>query len=115
MSKFVALYLCPVSVLEGWMKTSEEVRKVEEEKMQKAWGEWMQKYGSMVTETSGAGKTKHITKNGVEDIKNEVMLYSIVEAESHDEAAKIFVDHPHLTIPEASIDVMAANPLPGMQ
>jgi hypothetical protein len=41
------------------------------------------------------------------------MLYSIVEAESHEAAAKIFENHPHLGIPQASIEVMEANPLSG--
>lgn len=115
MKKFLALYLTPVSVLEGWMNVPEEQRKAEEAKMQKEWGEWMVKYGSMVKETTGAGKTKRVTKDGATDVKNEVMLYSIIEAESHEEAAEIFQNHPHLGIPEASIDVMFANPLPGMK
>ncbi len=42
------------------------------------------------------------------------MLYAIVEADSHDAAAKSFVGHPHLGIPEASIEIMEIHPLPGM-
>ncbi|HKU87622.1 MAG TPA: hypothetical protein VJV77_14905 [Casimicrobiaceae bacterium] len=41
------------------------------------------------------------------------MLYSIVEAESLDAAAKAFQDHPHFGIPQASIDVMPLSSLPG--
>ncbi len=111
MQKFLALYLTPVSVLEGWMKTDPEIMKTEEAKMRTAWNEWMEKNGKYIIETKGAGKTKRVTKAGTEDIKNAVMLYSIVEAESHEEAAKIFEEHPHLTIPEASIEIMVANPL----
>ena len=40
------------------------------------------------------------------DVRNDIMLYSIVEAENHDIAAKAFANHPHLTIPESSIEVM---------
>jgi len=114
MKKFLALYLCPVSVLEGWMQKSEEERKAEEEIMKKEWDAWMQKNGSMVKETTGAGKTKRVTKDGITDTKNDVMMYSIVEAESHEEAAKIFEGHPHFGIPEATIEIMSANSLSGM-
>ena len=114
MNKFIVLYRAPLSVLEEWSKTDPEVRKETEKKMQTDWQTWMGAHAQSVEETVGAGKTKRVTKNGVEDSKNDVMLYSIVEADSHEEAAKMFEGHPHLGIPEASIEVMAANPLKGM-
>jgi hypothetical protein len=43
-----------------------------------------------------------------------MMLYAIVEAESHEAAAKTFEGHPHLQIPQASIEVMEISPLHGM-
>jgi hypothetical protein len=42
------------------------------------------------------------------------MLYCIIEAETHEAAAKLFANHPHLGIPEASIEIMELNPLTGM-
>jgi len=39
------------------------------------------------------------------------MLYSIVEAESHDIAAKAFERHPHLQIPQSSIQVTEIRPM----
>ena len=63
---------------------------------------------------AGVGKTKRITSKGISDTKNNVMLYSIVEAESHEAAAKLFENHPHLQIPQASIEVMVINSLHGM-
>jgi hypothetical protein len=42
------------------------------------------------------------------------MLYAIVDAESHEAAAKTFEGHPHLQIPQASIEVMEINPMHGM-
>lgn len=115
MKKFLALYLTPASVLDNWKATPEEQRKEEEAKMQADWKAWMEKNGSYILETAGAGATKRVTKDGTVDIKNDVMLYSLVEAESHEEAAKIFVGHPHFGIPEASIEIMVANVLPGMK
>ena len=42
----------------------------------------------MITVTEAAGKTKAVTSAGIGDLKNDIMLYSIVEAENHDAAAK---------------------------
>ena len=48
---------------------------------------------------------------GTSDTKNDIMLYSIIEAESHQSAAKMFEGHPHLGIPQASIEIMEIHPL----
>ena len=65
---------------------------------------------------SGAdvGKTKRVDDQGTSHSRNDIMLYAIVEAESHEKAAKSFEGHPHLQIPQASIEIMEINPLPGM-
>jgi hypothetical protein len=52
------------------------------------------------------GKTKRVDQSGVSDSRNDVGGYSIVQAESHEEAAKLFEGHTHLTIPGATIEVM---------
>jgi hypothetical protein len=109
MSKFLYLYLTPAAVLETWMQKDPEERKAEEEKMGKDWEAWMEKNGSQITETAGAGKTKRVTLEGITDVRNDVMMYSLVEAESPEAAAEIFLDHPHLQIPQATIEIMAAN------
>jgi len=43
------------------------------------------------------------------------MPYAIVDAESHDAAARAFEGHPHFGIPRASIEVMQLSPLPGTE
>ena len=63
---------------------------------------------------AGVGKTKRVTAHGTSDTKNDIMLYAILEAESHGAAAKTFERHPHLQIPQSSIEVMEIHPLPGM-
>jgi hypothetical protein len=106
MTQFIALFLAPVSVIEAWHKTDPETRKPAEEKMRAEWGAWMGAHAAMIKDTAGAGKTKRIATDGISDVKNDIMLYSFVEAESHDAAAKAFANHPHLTIPQATIEVM---------
>ncbi len=114
MEKFLVLYLAPSSVLDEWMQTDPETRKSEEDKMKTEWDEWMQKHGSAIKETAGAGKTKRVTKDGALDVRNDVMMFSMVEAESHEAAAQMFEGHPHLQIPQSSIEIMRCNYMPGM-
>jgi hypothetical protein len=112
MKKFLVLFLTPVSVIEGWMKTDEKERKVLEEKMRTDWNAWMKQNSlSFVDSPAGAGKTKIVEKNGIKDTKNNVMMYATVEADSHEDASKLFVTHPHLEIPESTIEVMEVNPI----
>lgn len=115
MKKFLVLYLAPAAVLEEWMKKPVEERKEEEEKMKAQWDAWMKDHAGSMKETAGAGKTKRVSKVGVADTKNDIMLFSIVEAESHEAAAKMFESHPHFGIPGSSIEIMPINYLPGME
>jgi hypothetical protein len=114
MQKFFVAFIAPASVMAEWMKKPVEERKGEEEKMKADWDAWMSAHRSAIKETAGLGKTKRVTKDGVTDVSNDLMMYSIVEAESADAAAKMFEGHPHFGIPEATLDIMPVNPIPGM-
>jgi hypothetical protein len=109
--KFLALYLTPSSVMAEWSKKDASTRKAEEDKMKGAWDNWMRSHAKMIADTEAGGKTKRVTSNGILDTKNDIMLYSVVEAETHDEAAKAFANHPHLQIPQSSIEVMEIRPM----
>jgi hypothetical protein len=106
LKKFLVLYLTPPHVLASWAKTDPATKQAAEQKMQGDWQRWMGDHAKMITLTEAAGKTKAVTSTGIGDTKNDIMLYSIVEAENHDSVAKAFANHPHLTIPESSIEVM---------
>lgn len=111
MKKFMVLYLVPAQVTSDWAATDPEKRKPAEEKMRKDWESWMGEHGHMITITEAAGKTKVVTATGIGDTKNDIMLYSIVEADSHEAATQAFAHHPHLTIPQSTIQVMEVRPL----
>ncbi len=113
MQKFLVLYMVPVSVLGDWQKTPAAERKAAEEKMQNEWKDWMARHAGMFADPgAGAGKTKRVTDSGVADSKNDIMLYAIVNADSHAQAAAAFEGHPHLQIPQSSIEVMELHALP---
>jgi hypothetical protein len=109
--KFLVLYLIPASVMADWAKTDPATRQAEEQKMQAAWGAWMAEHAKMIVSTEAGGKTKTVTAAGVSDTRNDIVLCSFVEAESHEAAAKAFENHPHLQIPQSSIEVMQVRPM----
>ena len=114
MDKYLVLYRAPTAVLDEWMKKPEQERKPEEMKMMDAWKKWMSTNGSKLTDKGGgAGKPKVVSSAGVKDARNDIMMYQIVQANSADEAARIFVDHPHFGIPQATIEVMPVKPMAG--
>lgn len=115
MKRFLVLYRTPTSVIDAWMKKAPEERKEAEETMQKDWQRWANEHASLLKETAGIGKVKCATTGTVTDTRNDIMLFSIVEAESHEEAADIFKNHPHLGIPDSTIEIMPITPISEMQ
>ena len=112
MKRFLVTYLAPGSVIDDWKKTDPEKRKMAEEKMRDDWGNWMRKHANIfVDKGAGVGKTRRVTAQGSGGARNDIMLYAVVQADSHEAASKLFEDHPHLSIPSASIEVMEINPL----
>ena len=46
---------------------------------------------------------------------NAMAAWTVVRAESHEEAARLFVGHPHFTIfPGEAVEIMECLPIPGM-
>ena len=114
MKKFLVLYLAPVRVVDEWKKTPAEKRQADEAKMMAEWKQWMADHAKIFSDPgAGVGKTMRVDVKGVADTRNDVMLYAIVEADSQEAAAKAFTGHPHLQIPEATIEIMEIHPLPG--
>ena len=116
MKKFFALFTIPASVVDEWKKsTSPEKMKAASEEMMGAWKKWMADHEkSLVDKGKPLGKTKRVAAKGVSDLRNDLNWYLILEAELHEAAAKMLSDHPHLRIPEASIEVMEIPDRPGM-
>ena len=61
---------------------------------------------------AGLGKTVRVTQGGTSDARNALVMYAIVQGDSKEAVAKSFQDHPHLQIPDSSIEVMELFPLP---
>lgn len=116
MKKFMAIYVGTPDAFAKWNALDEKVRKERETKGMQAWGAWMEKNNAVIVDGGGPlGKTKRADKNGVSDITNQIGGYIIVEAETHDDAARLFENHPHFSIlPGEAVEIMPLNPIPTM-
>ncbi|MDG2537828.1 hypothetical protein P5Y53_09160 [Dyella jiangningensis] len=117
MKNYLAVYLGNEATRKasGWDDLSEEKRKQREQEGMQAWGKWVATHQAAIVDTGAPlGKTLRASRGGIESIRNHMTAYTIVRAESHDAAAKMFEGHPHFTIfPGDSIEIMECLPIPG--
>jgi hemolysin-activating ACP:hemolysin acyltransferase len=115
MKKFMAVYTGAPDGFDKWSKLDETTRKAREQQGMQAWGDWMQKHQAVILETGGPlGKTKRVTSAGVADVRNNLAGYVAIKAESHEAAAKLFLNHPHFAIfPGDGVEIMEVLPIPG--
>ncbi len=80
-----------------------------------AWKAWVERHHGVVVSMGGPlGKTKRVTEKGIEDTSNHLAAFTVVRAESHQEAAKLFENHPHFAIfPGDAVEIMPVMPVPG--
>jgi hypothetical protein len=79
-----------------------------------AWKAWVNNHQSIIVGMGGPlGKTKKVNQSGINDVSNEMSGYTIVRADSHEAAAKLFEKHPHFTIfPGEAVEIMPVMPIP---
>lgn len=116
MKKFLAIYLGTAEAMAKYKAMHEEMKKEKDMAGMDAWKKWVMDNKASITDMgSPLGKTKRITKEGIMDIRNDLGAWTVVEAETHEDAAKLFVNHPHFTIfPGEAVEVMECLPMPGM-
>jgi hypothetical protein len=116
MKNFVAIYLGSAAAKAKWEALDEQKRKERERAGMTAWMNWVKEHEKSIVEGGAPlGKTKRINAKGISDTKNEITAYTVVRAESHEAAARLFLDHPHFMIfPGDSIEIMECLPIPEM-
>ncbi len=94
MKKFMVLYRAPIQEFKEMMaKSTPEQQKAGMDE----WRTWMDANKNFFVDGgSPLGKTKRVDTSGATDSANDIGGYSIVQAESADEAAKILSSSPHL-------------------
>jgi hypothetical protein len=117
MKRFMAIYIGTEDALARarWNDLDEKERKAREAAGMKAWMEWGKAHSAaIVDQGSPLGKTKRASGQGIAGIKNDMTGYVIVQAGSHEAAAKLFENHPHFAIfPGDSVEIMECLPIPG--
>ena len=98
-----------------WNALPEAERQARSERGLAAWKAWNERHRDAIVGMGGPlGKTRQVSPRGIEDVVNEFAGFTIVKADSHEAAAKLFENHPHFTIfPGESVEVMPVLPIPG--
>jgi hypothetical protein len=99
----------------AWNALSEAERNAREKAGIATWKAWVEKHHAAIAEMGGPlGKTKQVGPGGITDITNPMSAFTIVRAESHEAAAKMFENHPHFAIfPGEAVEIMPVLPIPG--
>ncbi|WP_315753942.1 MULTISPECIES: hypothetical protein [unclassified Bradyrhizobium] len=102
-------------VWKAWEALPETERNARGQQGMAAWHAWVDQHkGAIVAMGGPLGKTKRVDKGGVNDIANEMGAFTVVRAASHEDAAKMFVNHPHFAIfPGERVEIMPVLPIPG--
>jgi hypothetical protein len=105
-----------LAILYGSADEADKAEITEEQQAQfmQAWALWAQANDrALVDRGAPLYAKKRVTSQGVEDFTDAKVAYAIVEANSHDEAVRIFSGHPHLgLLPGNSISVLECPPVP---
>ena len=116
MKTFLAVYTGTPAGFERWKNLDEATRKAREGAGMKAWTDWAAAHATdTVFEGGPLGKTKQVSPDGIADIRNNMAGFTVIKAESHEAAAKLFVKHPHFSIfPGDAVEIMECLPIPSM-
>lgn len=116
MKKFLAIYVGSEASLEksGWNALTDQQRQVRQAAGMEAWKAWGASHHRQIQDYGGPlGKTLRAGLDGINATKNTSVGYVIVEAETHEAAASLFVNHPHFTMfPGDSVEIMECLPVP---
>ncbi len=99
----------------AWDALTEAERWAKGQEGMAAWKAWVEHHQDAIVGIGGPlGKTKKVSSRGVEDVSNEMAAYTVVRADSHEAAAKLFENHPHFAIfPGDAVEIMPVLPIPG--
>jgi hypothetical protein len=114
MKTFLAVFTGSAETMSKWQDLPEDERKRRETEGIAAWKKWVRDHADILGEPGGPlSKTTLVSAAGITEIRNNLSAVSVIRAESREEAAKLFLDHPHFTIfPGDGVEVMEILPVP---
>lgn len=114
MKKHLCVFIGEATATAAWQALAESERLRRQVQGLAQWKKWAEAHSSSIVESGGPlSRTKLVSADGISDVRNNLAAFVIVEAESQEAAARLFIQHPHFTIfPGAGIEVMEVLPDP---
>lgn len=114
MKRYLAVFTGSPAAMASWEALPESERQQRQAKGVAAWKKWASENAASIVEMGGPlSRTKLISKGGIRDIRNNLAAFTIVQAETQEAAARLFIDHPHFTLfPGEGVEVMEVLPIP---
>lgn len=108
MPRFLAVYTMKPEDLASFRSLPKAEQDAIDAQGVRQWAAWEERNAASILDRGGmVGKTTRVTKHGVTEARNPFCGYLVVEAETADAAARLFLDHPHLTVfPGDGVDIM---------
>ncbi len=102
MKKFMILYMAPVAAEVQMNVSPEEMKKGME-----PWNAWFKKCGKSIVDMGAPlGRGTCIDKKGSTKGQTQVTGYTIIQAEDLEAVKVMLTDHPHLMLPNASMEIL---------
>ena len=114
MKTFLAVFTTSPNQRANWEKLDPQVQAERGRAGMAAWHQWMQDHKDVLVDWGGPlGKTKQASAAGIRDTSNNLGGYVTLRAESHEDAVKLFENHPSFAIfPGEGVEVMEVMPIP---
>ncbi len=93
---------------QAWNDMSGEERRARNEAGLAALAEWDERHRDVIVYAGGPlGPTRRVSSEGIAGVVNQLTVFVVVRAPSHEAAAALFAHHPHMTIfPSHAVEVM---------
>ena len=116
-NKFLAIFTCAENSVahEAWKKLSRDEQQSLSEKGMTATDEWFDKHKEQIVDKGAmlGENTTLVDKNGIKTIPSKMGYFLIIKAASRDEAAQMFINHPHFTFfPGDGIEIIELTNTP---
>lgn len=117
MKTFLAVLTGSPQALESWRNSQppQQLRDCQAAGLE-AWHGWVERHSdSIVQDGAPLGRGMSLTKGGIAASSNTLGAFTVVRAATHEEAAQLFLDHPHFTIfPGEGVEIIECLAIPAL-
>jgi len=115
MKTYLAVFTGNPDATAAWDALPEGEREQRVAQGMAAWKQWASDNAAVISEMGGPlSRTTRVTSSGVSEVRNNLAAFTVVQADSREEAARMFLGHPHFAIfPGDGVEVMEILPVPG--